>query len=978
MPISNKPSSCSGCPLEVIGKGFTSIEGTGSLPVMLVGEASGYNEALASLPFVPSAQAGSALQRAINMTRHTRSEFSITNCIRCHPPSDYLVGASYEIEALSHCRQYLDKAVEVYKPKVMLALGATAFRNLTGLELSIAMIRGYVFRASRYPDVLVIGTWHPSFVRRGNMKYLQNLLTDLHKATLIAKGRLKEGTDYHLDPLNAYPVRAIDDGYMTHPSTDDARQFLNFLKSHPERLVTFDVENPKSATEDEEDREMTDQTITQIQFSINYGSGIAFPYEEPFISIAKEIMATPNPKANHNAWRYDCVVLRKHGFKLNGRIDDTQWLAHHLKADLLIGLQSTASWFNFPYAWKHMASHHFEHYGIADADAAYLLMNRLPSELKKRDLYGVYDREHDRYLGYEGLVYALNPVLEKVSERGIPINRVKQEEFSREIDEEKKRIEKELEPLIPEKLLKISPAEGYVRVPKEVDKAEALYESYLSDGIRQGDRLQYIYERTGLMLRKFKVSPPKPRKTKNSPAPSFADLLTEVETPPLIEVGRWCRILPFNPNSADQISNYIKHIGDEAKAKKAMTKLSKEKAVDSENGGKKKKDNLKTSAEVLKRLYQETGNQVYKLILDYKGLTKMQGTYCGGDYVPGEDGRLHSEFLFRPATLQLSSRKPNVQQYPVHSELAKSFKKIIEASEGHTFLKFDMTSFHALMVGWLAKDPNYMRLCRMDIHSYVTAHMVRLPEANECIAWDDTRLKEFLGKVKVEYKHVRDRQAKAAILGIPYGLSENGCYERFRDNFNPSEAEVQERRRKPLTGDAIQKEIQRQGKKRVKELYDLLKKLFPNIFIWQSRVKNEAHKQGYLQSPFGARREFACVLDFKYTAGGREILEQKNGEDAEKAASFYPQVNSFGHMRESMLLLEKEGLLDKYRLTNTIHDSFEFECPNQYLEEAVGRVSKIMTRESKILVDPEMGAFQCGVEVQYGRSLGEMKEWKIQ
>ncbi len=995
MSIATKPQTCSNCSLATLGKGFTQIEGIGSLPLMLVGESSGYNEALESLPFRPSAQAGSCLQRAINMTKFNRSQFSITNLVRCHPPQDKLLGQSYEYSAINKCRQYLDKAVEQRKPKVILALGALAFKHLVGLEgkgLGIQQCRGFVFRSSAYPEVLVVPTLHPAFVRRGNMKYLQLLLRDLHKATLIAQEKLKEGIDFILDPLTENYSQIVDDlptriRYNTSPSLGDAESLLATIQHYPNLLITYDIETEKSAGESEDELEEYGSRITQVQFSIGVGSGIALPFNDAFVPIIRQVLESANPKAGHNIWRFDNPILRRSGFSINGRLDDTMWMFHHFKADLPAGLQPVAQYFNFPFAWKHMAQANLPFYGIADVDSVIRIMQKLPDELKKRNLYGKYDKENEIYTGYEGLVYAINPILERISARGIPINVEKQQEFSIEIDNEKLRIEKELEPLIPDELLKVLPKEGYVREPKEIQAAESLYESYLSDGIRQGERADFILRRTGLSQHKFKVAPPKPRKTKKSQEISmltFAEQLSELDKDNLIEVNRWCKILPFNPNSPDQISNYIKHIGDEARAKKAITKISREKSSSSEdhfnnngNNSRAKKDNVKTSAEVLKRLYVETGNIVYKHILEYKGLTKMQGAFIEGWKPSLEDQKVHGEFTFRPATLQLSARNPNIQQSPTHSALAIKFQRTLEASPGYTFIKADMKSFHATMVGWLARDLDYIRLCRLDIHSYVAANILKVCPV-DLLSQLDFEIKPFLSKIKKENDYIRN-QAKRVILGIPYGLSENGCYERFRDDFNPTADQVNSIKRKKLEGDRLQKEVIRQGKKAVQSLYALLKKLFPKVFKWQQEILQLAHKQGFLQSPFGARREFSCVMDFKYTSSGKEILEMKKGEDAEKAASMLPQVNSFGHMRGSMNLLRDQGLDERYGLINTVHDDFWFLCKDELVLEATMEIERIMTRRSNILIpeagdDKEFEPFWCDVEFKIGKNFAPFNE----
>src|ERR1700744_2852497 len=99
-----KPASCSGCPLALHGSDFTQPEGTGALGVMLVGEASGENEARDQLPFRPYARAGQILERTLRRLGLSRQQFPLTNVVRCRPRNNWLEGAPYEAEAIAHCQ----------------------------------------------------------------------------------------------------------------------------------------------------------------------------------------------------------------------------------------------------------------------------------------------------------------------------------------------------------------------------------------------------------------------------------------------------------------------------------------------------------------------------------------------------------------------------------------------------------------------------------------------------------------------------------------------------------------------------------------------------------------------------------------------------------------------------------------------------------------------------------------------------------
>ena len=922
----DKPDSCRDCPLWQDGKGFVPADGTGANSVLIIGESAGYNEAVLGIPFAPSAQAGSVLHRVLqDKAKINRSEFAIHNLLSCRPYNDKLAGASYEFESVNKCRIHLDTTIKKYNPKVILALGNTPFRHLVGLQgknLEIGKVRGYVFKSSRYENCLVVSSLHPSFIKRGNPHLTGVLLFDLMKAVGLAQGR---AIRYILDPLEDTSLH-----YITNPSVIDAIAFLNNLKARNDRVIAYDIETDKSSGVDEDELEEDQGTvITQIQFSIAKDTGIALPWVEPFITISKSILALPNDKIGWNCYAFDNPILRQHGIEINGRVDDLMLEFHHYSADLPLGLQFVSSFYNHPFAWKHYSGSNLPFYGIADVSSLHYIYESLPKQLKERGLWD----------GYNRYVYNLWPILVRTSERGIPINTVKQEEFKKEIEIRQGEIEEILKDKIPETLIQYHPTKGYVREPKEV---KGIIQQLLVDKgtLPTDDEVEIAASKVDIIKR------------------MFPDI---IEGNPIM-ANRWCKKKYFNPNSPDQVSNLIKYNGHEGIAKKLAIKIAKEQKDKEES----KKENVSTSKNVLKGLALKTGDDVYSYIVEYKELTKMVGSFIDG-WKPGSDGRIHPQFSFRPATGQLSARNPNSQQFPVHTTMATKMQETIEAEEGNVFCTFDYKGFHALMLGYLSGDENYMRLCRIDIHSYVTAHLVGFPEANICLDWDDDRLSKYLGVVKGQYKDIRDRRAKVTILGIGLGLSENGCYERYRDGFDPSPEEALAGKRKKYEGEALAKLISSIGRKRVKALYDLLRNLFPRVFKYQSEVIAKADI-GYYDTPYGFRRWFNEASEVKYDRYGN-FLSRTKGIEAEEAIAFPVQNNAHCHLREGILLLEEKGYLDKYRFCNTIHDSLVFETKQDSLEECIKDVKPILERESKTLK-----GFRCAVDVKVGKSIATLQE----
>ena len=189
-----KPSTCKPCPLYTLGNSFSKPDGKGKSGVIIIGEALGHDEAIDGLPFRPHAVAGSKLEECIKLNGFSREDFLLWNIIACQPPGpNKLVGQWYESRAISCCSQYLKGVIDEFKipvganRKVILALGNTAFCNLTGRWDSVLDVRGYPFALKWNEEITVIPSLHPSFIKRGNNQYTPLLVEDIRKAVEIAR-----------------------------------------------------------------------------------------------------------------------------------------------------------------------------------------------------------------------------------------------------------------------------------------------------------------------------------------------------------------------------------------------------------------------------------------------------------------------------------------------------------------------------------------------------------------------------------------------------------------------------------------------------------------------------------------------------------------------------------------------------------------------------------------------------------------------
>ena len=133
--------------------------------LMLVGEEPGNDEDLVGKPFV--GPAGRVLDEALSEAGIERNDAFVTNAVkhfkferrgkrRLHQRPD-----SKEIGA---CRNWLEAEQKLIKPRLILALGATAAQSLYGKTVTISHTRGRIAELEHWGHVMV--TIHPSYLLR--------------------------------------------------------------------------------------------------------------------------------------------------------------------------------------------------------------------------------------------------------------------------------------------------------------------------------------------------------------------------------------------------------------------------------------------------------------------------------------------------------------------------------------------------------------------------------------------------------------------------------------------------------------------------------------------------------------------------------------------------------------------------------------------------------------------------------------------
>src|SRR5688572_5572510 len=335
MPFIEKPATCAGCPLHTLGTGFSRPDGQGTLGVLILGEALGEQEQAAGLPFRPYAPAGSILERAIKRCGYTREQFVLWNSVACRPPGNRLEGAWYERGAVQHCKQHVRNVVDQFRPRCILALGGVALRAATGYagkDCGITDLRGFILGSPEW-NLPVVPSYHPSYIRRGNADCLGALMRDLKLAVQVAQGNRP---------------RELEQKYVETPTVQQARDYLEFLRSRSDLHIAYDIETDYSHKSSDESEALvgTGDRVTQIQFSHCAGQAIVFQWKGEYREIARAILALPNKKLAHNGWLFDeqKLSLPENGsVVVSGDTEDTMWLWHHLQPDLPKKLQFVTS-----------------------------------------------------------------------------------------------------------------------------------------------------------------------------------------------------------------------------------------------------------------------------------------------------------------------------------------------------------------------------------------------------------------------------------------------------------------------------------------------------------------------------------------------------------------------------------------------------------------------------------------------------------
>jgi uracil-DNA glycosylase len=182
------PKNCRRCDLWKHATQAVVGEGSEKARIMLVGEQPGDEEDLRGHPFV--GPAGRVLDQALEAAELARREIFVTNAVKhfkWEPRGKRRLHKKPSTAEVKACNIWLNEEITSIRPRVIVALGATALRALAGKALSID--------AARRQELLdpagarILATYHPSAVLRADGERAEALrsilIADLKRAREI-------------------------------------------------------------------------------------------------------------------------------------------------------------------------------------------------------------------------------------------------------------------------------------------------------------------------------------------------------------------------------------------------------------------------------------------------------------------------------------------------------------------------------------------------------------------------------------------------------------------------------------------------------------------------------------------------------------------------------------------------------------------------------------------------------------------------
>jgi len=189
--LKDAAADCRACDLWKKGTQTVFGDGRTRAKVMFVGEQPGNEEDLTGKPFV--GPAGRLFDNALEEAGIDRKQTYVTNVVKhfkWEPRGKRRIHKKPNAQEIAACRPWLEAEIALVKPKVIVALGATAAQALLGPQFRVTKERGKFLESTLAPYVMA--TVHPSSILRApddETRHLEHrrFVDDLKKLARVLK-----------------------------------------------------------------------------------------------------------------------------------------------------------------------------------------------------------------------------------------------------------------------------------------------------------------------------------------------------------------------------------------------------------------------------------------------------------------------------------------------------------------------------------------------------------------------------------------------------------------------------------------------------------------------------------------------------------------------------------------------------------------------------------------------------------------------
>lgn len=314
-----------------------------------------------------------------------------------------------------------------------------------------------------------------------------------------------------------------------------------------------------------------------------------------------------------------------------------------------------------------------------------------------------------------------------------------------------------------------------------------------------------------------------------------------------------------------------------------------------------------TDVDTLQALSATTKHPLPQLILDYRHLTKLVGTYIDTlpELIDPDTGRVHTSFNQTVAsTGRLSSSDPNLQNIPIRTELGGRIRAAFVPEPGWKLISADYSQIELRVLAHMSGDKRLVEAFQndVDIHTATAAAVFDLPP-------------EFITP------DLR-RQAKTVNFGVIYGQTAFGLSQQL--GIPQSEA-----------------------RKFIESYFDT----YTGVAEYRDRVIEQARKTGYVTTLLGRRR---AIPEITMSDRNRRMF-------GERLAMNMPiQGTAADMIKIAMINIDRRITSDglSAQMLLQVHDELVFEAPPTECDELVELVREEMATAIPLDVPIKV---DCGV-----------------